>query len=323
MIPDDLKKIMQKQGYHFVGSHSAIKICEYTANSLRNRELCYKNKFYGINTARCMQTSLSIGCDLSCRFCWRIIPDEIGIKWNELNATKPDDPNEIIKEFIKEQKRIVSGYKSKDNLEIWQQANNPVHVAISLTGESLFYKHINEIIKLFNKYKISTFIVSNGTLPEIIEKLEPPTQFYISLQAPNKELYIEIAQPKLKNSWERFLKSLKIMKNMKTRTVLRMCLIKNLNMTDIEGYVNLIKLAMPMYVEVKGFSFVGGARNETRKLQYEDMPSHDEIKEFAKRIAKGSKYLISNEHKKSRIVLLSRDKDTERNAKINFEILFL
>ena len=83
MMPETLKNKMQKQGYHFVGNHSAIKVCEYTANALRGRELCYKNKFYGINTARCMQTSLSIGCDLSCRFCWRMIPEERNVKRNE------------------------------------------------------------------------------------------------------------------------------------------------------------------------------------------------------------------------------------------------
>ena len=322
MIPENLKKIMQKQGYHFVGNHSAIKICEYTANALRGRESCYKSKFYGIDTARCMQTSLSIGCDLSCRFCWRMIPDEINIKWNELNAVEPDDPDLIINGFLDEQRRIVSGYKSGGDIEIWRRANHPVHVAISLTGESLFYRRINEIILSFHAHGISTFIVSNGTLPEVIEKLEPPTQFYISLQAPNKELYMLVTRPKLKSSWQRFLKSLKIMRSIKTRTALRMSLIKGLNMSDPEGYAELIKLAMPMYIEVKGFSFVGGARNPSRNLHYEDMPSHKEVKEFAELIAKHTGYKVSNEHEKSRIVLLSRDDDAEKNAKINFKELY-
>ena len=322
MMPEILKNKMKKQGYHFVGNHSAVKICEYTANALRNRELCYKNKFYGIRSWQCMQISLSIGCDLVCRFCWRMIPEEMNVKWNELNAVEQDDPEEILKGLIKEQKRIISGYKSDNNLERWNQANNPVHVAISLTGESLFYRKINEIIKLFHKYKISTFIVSNGTLPKVIENLEPPTQFYISLQAPNKELYFNITRPKLKDSWERFIKSLKIMKNMNTRTVLRMSLVKNLNMIDAEGYAKLIKIAKPWYIEVKGFSFVGGARDPMRNLEYSDMPLHEEVKKFAEIIAEKTGYVVSNEHKKSRIVLLSKDKKAEKDAKINFELLF-
>ena len=79
---------------------------------------------------------------------------------------------------------------------------------------------------------------------------------------------------------------------------------------------------MPMYVEVKGFSFVGGARSPSRNLHYEDMPSHKEVKEFAELIAKHTGYKVSNEHEKSRIVLLSRDDDAEKNAKINFKELY-
>lgn len=178
------------------------------------------------------------------------------------------------------------------------------------------------MIKLLHKNKISTFIVSNGTLPNIIKNMELPTQFYISMQAPNKELYIKITRPKLADSWDKFTESLKIMKHMKTRTVLRMSLIKNLNMTDIEGYAKLIKIAKPWYVEVKGFSFVGGAREPARNLKYSDMPLHDEIKSFAAAIAEKTGYLISNEHKTSRMVLLSKDKDTEQKSKINFNALF-
>ena len=322
MIPDSLKSKMKKQGYHFVGNHSCIKICEYTSNALRNRELCYKSKFYGIKSWQCMQVSLSIGCDLSCRFCWRIIPEEMNLKWNELNVDNNDDPGQIIEGFIAEQRKIVSGYKTDYNLEQWDQANNPVHAAISLTGESLFYKQINELIKLFHSRKISTFVVTNGTLPEVIEKLEPPTQLYISLQAPNKEAYENVTRPKLKNSWNRFTKSLKILKNMRPRNVLRMSLVKNLNMFDEEGYAKLIKIAMPDYVEVKGFSFVGGARGSMRNLKYTDMPVHNEIREFADKIAESSSYIVSNEHKTSRIVLLSRDEEAKNAAKIDFNKLF-
>jgi wyosine [tRNA(Phe)-imidazoG37] synthetase (radical SAM superfamily) len=52
------------------------------------------------------------------------------------------------------------------------------------------------------------------------------------------------------------------------------------------------------------------------------MPSHKEVKEFAELIAKHTGYKVSNEHEKSRIVLLSRDDDAEKNAKINFKALY-
>ena len=54
-MPAVLKQKMEKQGYHFVGKHSAVKICEYTANGLRGGTLCYKYSFYGIRSWQCIQ----------------------------------------------------------------------------------------------------------------------------------------------------------------------------------------------------------------------------------------------------------------------------
>ena len=40
------KKLMEKQGYRFIGNHSAVKTCEWTKKSLINKGSCYKQKFY-------------------------------------------------------------------------------------------------------------------------------------------------------------------------------------------------------------------------------------------------------------------------------------
>ncbi|MGC8730139.1 MAG: 4-demethylwyosine synthase TYW1 [Candidatus Micrarchaeia archaeon] len=323
-MPQELKKKMEKEGYHFVGKHSAIKTCEYTSKALRGETLCYKNTFYGIKSWQCMQSTTAIGCDLACRFCWRLIPEEEGFKWNELNAIDEwDDPNDIADGLIKEQRRLISGYKAfantEEKMQRWKEANLPAHATLSLTGEPMFYPKMNELIKVFTERGISTFIVHNGTLPEAILALKNmPTQFYISLQAPNKELYMKVTRPKIPDAWERFLKSLSIMKDMKTRTVLRLTLVKGLNMTDADGYASLIKIAMPNYVEVKGFSYVGGSRNEARELSLESMPKHEEIKAFAEELASKISYKISAEHRLSRVVLLCRDEDSERNRIIDF-----
>ncbi|MCL4374072.1 MAG: 4-demethylwyosine synthase TYW1 [Candidatus Marsarchaeota archaeon] len=323
-MPNELREKMKKQGYHFVGRHSAVKICEYTANGLEGKELCYKFKFYGIRSWQCIQSTPAIGCDLGCKFCWRIIPEEHGYKWNELNAVEWDDPGSIIDGMIKEQRRIVSGYKAVADTEIkkrrWNEANKPMHVALSLTGEPMFYPRMSDLIKEFHKRGVSTFLVHNGTLPEAIKKLdELPTQFYISLQAPDEETYMKTTRPKIPNAWPRFKESLALMRNMRTRTVLRMTLVKGLNMTNPEGYAELIKLAMPNYVEVKGFSFVGGSREEQRGLTISSMPNHEEIKEFAKVLEKLTGYIWTDEHKTSRIVLLSRDSESVASRKIDFE----
>ncbi|HUY70427.1 MAG TPA: 4-demethylwyosine synthase TYW1 [Candidatus Baltobacteraceae bacterium] len=323
-MPAELKTKMEKQGYHFVGSHSAVKICEYTANGLKGKTLCYKYTFYGIKSWQCMQATPAIGCDLGCTFCWRLIPEEHGYKWNELNAMDSwDDPVPIVEGMIKEQRRIVSGYNEAADTPLkkrrWQEAREPMHVALSLTGEPMFYPKMGGLLEEFHKRGVSTFLVHNGTLPEALEKLNPlPTQLYVSLQAPDEETYIKTVRPKIPGTWERFRAALSVLKTLKTRTVVRMTLVKGLNMNNPEGYAELIGLAMPNYVEVKGFSFVGGAREEQRGLSWISTPDHDEIKKFATRLAELTGYLVTAEHMPSRIVLLARDQESKKNRIIDF-----
>ena len=109
-----------------------------------------------------------------------------------------------------------------------------------------------------------------------------------------------------------------MLKTLKTRTVLRMTLVKELNMFNPEGYANIIKMGMPNYVEVKGFSFVGSSRDPQRNLTLQSMPNHNEIKEFADKLAELTEYIVTAEHQQSRNVLLSRDEDSKKNRMIDF-----
>lgn len=323
-VPDELKKMMARQGYHFVGKHSAVKTCTYTASSMQlEGATCYKHKFYGIRSWRCMQSTPAIGCNLSCSFCWRIIPEEVGINWNELNALGSwDDPDSIVDGLVVEQRKLVSGYKEnpKTDLQRWREANDPAHVALSLTGEPFFYPHMNMLIAAFHKRKISTFIVTNGTMVNALRKLTVmPTQLYVSVQAPNEEVYNITARAKTLNAWKMFQEFLEVFANIKTRRVFRLTLVKGVNMIDAKGYADLVKKGKPDYVEVKGFSYVGGARSEERHLAYQQMPRNEEVVEFAKEIAKESGYLFTDCHEHSRTVLLSVNQETADKRIINFE----
>ena len=55
MISKEKAKDLYKQGYRLVGNHSAIKVCEWTKKSLRDEDICYKEKFYDTVTRRCVQ----------------------------------------------------------------------------------------------------------------------------------------------------------------------------------------------------------------------------------------------------------------------------
>lgn len=297
----ELRKLLEKQQYVFAGEHSAVKICTWTKKSLRDEDVCYKEKFYGIRSHLCCQMSPAVGfCHNRCIFCWRPVEYTVGMEIKD-----GDEPADIIEKSIAAQRKQLSGFggNAKVNRKKLQEAKNPKHFAISLSGEPLIYPKLNKLIKELHKRGITTFVVSNGMLPEKLKILEPPTQLYISVDAPNEALFRKIDQPCLKDGWKRLNKSLELLSKIKTRTVLRITLIKGLNMVNEEGYAKLIKKSKAMFVEVKAYMFVGYSR---QRLAIENMPRHREVKKFAEKIAKLSGYKIIDEKKESRVVLLAK-----------------
>jgi len=186
----------------------------------------------------------------------------------------------------------------------------PLHFAISLVGEPTLYPRLAELIVELRKQKKTSFLVTNGLLPEALKKLEKqkalPSQLYLSLNYPNENLFRKITQNKSRNAWKKFNESLSLMKKLKTRRVLRMTLVRNLNLGFEEEYAELIKKAMPDFVECKGYVSVGFAR---KRLGYERMPDLEEIRKFSTNLLKYLKgYKKLGEHDYSKIVLLGRDK---------------
>ena len=70
MVTPNLRKSLQKQRYHIVGTHSGVKICRWTKSMLRGRGGCYKHSFYGIASHQCMESTPSLACANKCVFCW-------------------------------------------------------------------------------------------------------------------------------------------------------------------------------------------------------------------------------------------------------------
>jgi len=304
-MDEKLKQLLEKQQNIIVGNHSAVKICTWTKKSIKDENVCYKEKFYGIRSHLCCQMTPSLNyCCNSCVFCWRPLEFNLGIEINNEN-----NPKEIIKGCIEGQKKLLVGFfgNEKANKEKLEQSRDPQHFAISLSGEPTIYSKINELIKELHEQGKTTFLVTNGMFPEKLENIEVPTQLYLSIDAPNKELFEKIDKPQLKDSWSKLNKSLEIFKKLKqkTRTVLRITLIKNLNNTDLEGYINLIKKADPHFIEVKAYMWVGFSR---QRMQKENMPSHEEVLNFSKEIIKDYPELkIIDEKKESRVVLLGKE----------------
>jgi tRNA wybutosine-synthesizing protein 1 len=306
MLTEESKQTLEKQQYGIAGKHSAVKICSWTKKSIRNEDVCYKEKFYGIKSHRCMQITPNLACCNRCIFCWRDLSTPTATEWQEEWET--DSPEEIIQKCIEEHRKLLIGFGGNEHADKQKlaEAYEPNQVAISLSGEPILYPKINELISLLKKKRMSIFLVTNGQFPEELENIELPTQLYISMDAPNKELFEKIEQSANKNAWERFNKSLDVMKKLECKTAVRITLIKDLNMEDLEGYKKLIEKAMPDYVEVKAYMFVGASR---QRLTIKNMPYHEEVKQFAEELENIlPDYKIKDEKAESRVVLLEKSK---------------
>jgi len=299
----DLKdKKRYSEGYRLVGNHSAVKICEYCKKAIKGQDVCYKNTFYGIESWRCVQMSPTFFCDHRCVFCWRDI-EYVWPKWQG----PVDDPKEIVDGCIKAHIELLQGFKGNPNtiVERLSEMGKPLHFAISLTGEPTMYPRLPEMIDYLKEKGITVFLVTNGTIPDMVEKLidHQPTQLYISVYGSNKEMHQRTANPITKDAWERLQKSLSMMHKF-NRNVMRLTLVKDFNFMDPEGYAKLAEKYKPMFIEPKGFSHIGHSQE---RLEVQHMPYHNEILEFAKKIEENSSYKVIDSKEESKVALLVRE----------------
>jgi tRNA wybutosine-synthesizing protein 1 len=159
---------------------------------------------------------------------------------------------------------------------------------------------------------MTTFLVTNGTNPELLKNMNPlPRQLYVSLIAPTKEVYKKLCVPYIQNGWDKIQETLNLLPSLDTRTVIRQTLIKEWNLKEkyIKEYVKFIKKSDPLFIEPKGYVFVGSSRN---RMNLSHMPSHQDIKEYSKKLAKFTGYNYINEKEDSRVVLLSKVKKPKK-----------
>ena len=219
-----------------------------------------------------------------------------------------DSPIEVAESIIKSQRRIIVGYKPVVSEQKYNEAMNPKHATLSLTGEPFLYPWIPELIEELKKRDMTVFIVTNGSVPttllSILEKKTYPTQLYITLPAPGLKNFLRTHRPLDKEkSLDKIWDSLRIIgKGVPFRTVGRLTVAEGLNLIDPEGYAEMINVMRPSFVEVKGVVHVGAAE---KRLPRSAMPSHDSIKKFSLKIEKLTEYKIVAESEVSRLVILS------------------
>lgn len=306
------KKLRNAQ--YGVWGHSTVEICHWTKKALRGEGVCYKRKFFGIETHRCMEFSpTGAFCSNRCIYCWR--PAEF-YRLLKMDEKMVDDPKEIVEHLLEERRKLLSGFGGNEKVdkEIFEESLVPSHYAISLSGEPTMYPKLPELIKYLKSLPTtkSIFLVTNGQYPEMLERLEKedalPTQIYLSMNAGTIETFKKVNRPLFKDFWERYQKSLEFISKTKTRTVIRITLIKGFNDLEKElpEFAKLIKKANPHFVEVKAYMHIGYS---IYRLKRENMPEHEYVKAWAEKLLQYlPDFRYMDEHKDSRIVILQNQK---------------
>ncbi|MGC1709839.1 MAG: 4-demethylwyosine synthase TYW1 [Nitrosotalea sp.] len=305
MILNQLKKA--KYG---VSDHSTVELCHWTKKSFRNEGDCYKHKFYGISTHRCMEFSpAGMFCENRCVYCWRPMEFYSAMK---MPPEKVAPPEIILSNLMEERERLIMGHYGdvrSDKKKI-DESLLPSHYAISLSGEPTMYPQLPELIKYLKQLPAtkSVFLVTNGQEPEMLERLQDedalPTQLYLSTNAPNEEVFQLVNRPKYKDAWERWNSSLEILSKMDTRTVLRVTLIRGYNDNDqlISEYSRIFNHGNAHFIEIKSYMHIG---RSTNRLERSDMLDMSEVRYFANALIRQAEmYSVMDESEISRIVVL-------------------
>ena len=312
-ITPRIKTKLRKAKYG-VFNHSAVELCHWTKKSFADRGDCYKHKFYGISTHRCMEmTPTAMNCENRCVYCWR--PTEF-YDTLEMPPELVDEPDTIVENLMEERRKLIVGFygDARNNKKKIDESLLPAHYAISLSGEPTMYPKLPQLIKYLKSLKAtkSIFLVTNGQEPQMLQKLADedalPTQLYLSTNASNRKMFYRINRPRHNDAWERWMKSLRFLADVNTRTVLRMTLIRdyNDNLQFVNEFSEMMLQGNPHFVELKSYMHIGMS---TKRLKENNMLDMGEIQRFSSELCeKIPGFSIMDESEISRIVVLQNQK---------------
>ena len=251
-------------------------------------------------------------CENRCVYCWRPMEFYDSL---EMKPEQVAEPEEILTKLMAERKKLINGYygDSRNDKQRLDESLLPSHYAISLSGEPTMYPKLPELIKYLKSLEAtkSIFLVTNGQEPDMIQRLQDedalPTQLYLSTNAADYESFLKINKPKYDDSWERWNRTLGMLKHLNTRTVLRITLIRNYNdQTDmIPAFAKMFREASPHFIEIKSYMHIG---RSTNRLEHSNMLEMEEVKRFSEQVAKQSQiFSVMDESFVSRISILQNN----------------
>ena len=279
-----------------------VGICYWTKKSLTNGDTCYKNKFYGIPTSQCLEFTPNPNiCNLNCKFCWR------NPQYNNQYDYDYIELENYIRMFINLRKHKLGGYYGNNNVEREKlnYALYPRLWTISYSGEPTIFNNLDKLIQDIRKFRIKVFLVSNGTLPERILTLKNlPDQLYISVSAYDYNSFSRITNMHNSSLWANINYSLDMLSNLNCRTVLKIIVIKEFNITYYKELANLVTKSKASYVEIKSFENIG---RSIRFLDERNVPDYYDILNFTEKIAERTGYLMVDSDQRSKAFLLAKD----------------
>jgi len=193
MKPDDEKTQQEKLEEEIYELEKRIKNTEYDLANMFKGNAMLENKLKiskeSLKTKKDSLQNIGKNPEIS-----REIEKSIDIKENEPAISKEQEEEieeEKEEEFIVDEKE----YETKEK------------------------RVIGELIEELRKRGKTSFLVTNGLYPEkikeLINKKQLPTQLYVSVNAPNKELYSKFHRSSIKNAWEKFNETLNLMPKLK------------------------------------------------------------------------------------------------------------
>ena len=314
LAPDQetVKKLLR--AHYGVYLHGAVEVCHWTKKALRGEGTCYKNRFYGIETHRCMEfTPTSVYCENRCIYCWRPVEFYRMLRMPEEMVAEPE---ELVEGLIKERRRLLIGFlgNEKADRRLVMESLEPTHYAISLSGEPTMYPKLPQLISYLKRREgtKSVFLVTNGQEPEMLRRLKGeslPTQLYLSMTGYDEESYGRSSRPMYRDGWERWLESLDLLPKADTRTVIRLTIMRGLNDGDVDKAARLIMRGDPHFVEVKSYMHIGASLsrlNRGHMLEFEEVKRYSDLL-----LSKLEGFEFMDEARESRIVVL---RNTRRKA---------
>uniref|UniRef100_A0A8C8EQT3 tRNA-yW synthesizing protein 1 homolog (S. cerevisiae) n=1 Tax=Oncorhynchus tshawytscha TaxID=74940 RepID=A0A8C8EQT3_ONCTS len=209
--------IFSSTGYKVIGSHSGGKRCRWTKRKRR----CYKPSFYGVESHRCMESTLSLVCANKCDFCWSWVhhTNPVGSEWRwkmDLGRARRRKP------------KCFSPAVSHTDFSLALS-----HCDLSLTIPLFSFSPCLPISFL------ALIPVSYSSLTSSPPSLVPVTKLYVSVGAGTKGSLKKIDRLLFNDFWPRFLDSLKDLGE-KQRTVYKLTLVKTWTVDKLKAYSELI-----------------------------------------------------------------------------------